>query len=456
MKHSENTYRELAEKIYQHFRKENIEVSREEVQAYFSGEMDSRKKHQLEEKMLASDFESEAFEGFSEHGDAKQLKKTDARFEDMLHRKNGSNNRSSAFQKLMIAASIAVLCLISYFSYDYFKNKIDKQSELALQEKKSGHENGDAIEVEEESFDVLQKNKEKTKKDEDKADEKALTDNMNDYREKAEQSPPKPEKAHQPKEDQSQSDLPFETVVDEEKEIADMEETVLEEDESQQAFGAVSETRNRERQEAEQPVGNYYRSVSGTHEETKESAPENDNSGNYPTWYYYNQKVADYREEYSKEYEKEKKAEETNVPPQYQNESDKKTKTATRANTGEVEEVTYHQLLDQAMYELKEGNYQAAIDKFSIILQHHPENVNAQFYSGLSHYHLGNYKKALKLLDKAMSNEVTTLNQEAQWYKALTLIKLSDKKEAEKILKQIVSENGFYSDKAREKLKEIK
>ena len=72
------------------------------------------------------------------------------------------------------------------------------------------------------------------------------------------------------------------------------------------------------------------------------------------------------------------------------------------------------------------------------------------------------YNKLSKLLSccfdngyigKVINNKETAFNEEAKWYKALTLIELKKNDEAKTILKNIVKDEGFYKAKAIEKIK---
>ena len=97
-----------------------------------------------------------------------------------------------------------------------------------------------------------------------------------------------------------------------------------------------------------------------------------------------------------------------------------------------------------------------AIDQFDIILKEHPKEVNGLFYGGLSNYNLQRYDAASTKLDLVLTNKETEFNEEATWYKALTLLKLKKEIDAKKVFEKIIKSNGFYRVKAEEKLKDLK
>ena len=167
-------------------------------------------------------------------------------------------------------------------------------------------------------------------------------------------------------------------------------------------------------------------------------------------------KVVNYIDEYQREYDMNQVVDTKteSVSAGYASEDDMKKAEKERAE--EKVEITYKATLQKAMVYYKAQNYVMALEEFNVILKEHPEEVNGLFYGGLSYYHLDKNTEALNKLDKVLTNKKTEFNQEAKWYKALTLIELKQTDNAKKLLKQIVSENGFYKTKAEEKLKGLK
>lgn len=116
---------------------------------------------------------------------------------------------------------------------------------------------------------------------------------------------------------------------------------------------------------------------------------------------------------------------------------------------------TADMVLKDALFAFNKQHYSKSISLFSILLELNKKDVNALFYSGLSFYNNSNFPQALSYFDKVLENENNVFDQEAEWYKALTLIKNSNPEKAVELLKKINSRKGFYSAKADEKLKEL-
>ncbi|MDG1475823.1 MAG: tetratricopeptide repeat protein [Vicingaceae bacterium] len=164
-------------------------------------------------------------------------------------------------------------------------------------------------------------------------------------------------------------------------------------------------------------------------------------------------KTVNYLEEYQKVYDSENEMaiDLSGISAGYANKFDKEV--AEKAKEEATIEITYKETLEQGIQLYKNQKYRDALSEFDHILAKHPEEVNAQFYSGLCFYHLGQNASAIKKFNRVLKNKETEFNEEAIWYKALTLISMNDKTSAKKILKTISEDDGFYNVKAEERLK---
>ena len=115
-------------------------------------------------------------------------------------------------------------------------------------------------------------------------------------------------------------------------------------------------------------------------------------------------------------------------------------------------EVPYTKYLEGAMYHVSREQYKKALNRFLIILEQYPDDLNALFYGGLSYFNLGEYQKALDFFIKTnkieQSMRMIAFRQEAKWYLAKTYIQLKDNKAAVEILDEIIAEGLFYSEEA--------
>jgi tetratricopeptide (TPR) repeat protein len=116
---------------------------------------------------------------------------------------------------------------------------------------------------------------------------------------------------------------------------------------------------------------------------------------------------------------------------------------------------TLDMLLKDALKAFKKQKYKKSYTLFNELLTYNAGDVNALFYSALAQYNTGSYPDAIGRLDKVLENENNVFGQEAEWYKALCLLKNNQQKEAVSLLAKINTQKGFYSSNAGEKLKEI-
>lgn len=140
------------------------------------------------------------------------------------------------------------------------------------------------------------------------------------------------------------------------------------------------------------------------------------------------------------------------LPPKYENEEQK----AAETSIGRELPFVYSKTLRDGMNYFHNKQYNEASQTFGIILERLPNDVNSQFYKGLSEMNVQNYSASTALLNKAMLNTDKTFYEEAKFKLALCYIALNQKGDAEKLLREIKEEKGFYADKASEELQRLK
>lgn len=96
------------------------------------------------------------------------------------------------------------------------------------------------------------------------------------------------------------------------------------------------------------------------------------------------------------------------------------------------------------------GDYSGAITYYEEYLHVYPDDAQAQYYCGMSHYKLKQYNKALELLNKVVSNKQNHFYQQAQWQIAQIYIETNNTQQARKVLNEIIDEKGTYLNNAIE------
>ena len=72
-----------------------------------------------------------------------------------------------------------------------------------------------------------------------------------------------------------------------------------------------------------------------------------------------------------------------------------------------------------------------------------------------SFFELGEYSKAIENFDFIIDHPINEFNQESEWYKALTFIKLNYREEAANLLQKIIGDSLFYSQQAKSELENL-
>jgi tetratricopeptide (TPR) repeat protein len=112
-------------------------------------------------------------------------------------------------------------------------------------------------------------------------------------------------------------------------------------------------------------------------------------------------------------------------------------------------------ILKQALADFSKHRFNNSITNFSLLLEHNPKDVNAQFYSALAFYNLNKTTRSIELLNQVIVNPNTSFYPEALWYLSLVTLKTGNKENGKLLLERIVSEKGFYSKRAADKLKSL-
>lgn len=109
--------------------------------------------------------------------------------------------------------------------------------------------------------------------------------------------------------------------------------------------------------------------------------------------------------------------------------------------------------LEQGITAYNNGNFEKAIDllKKSKNQNKKKENDKAIFYIGLSYASIGNSKKAMQNFELILKNSQSSYYNDANWQKALLLIKRGKNNHAIEILKKLLASDS-YAKEAKHKL----
>jgi TolA-binding protein len=421
--------------------------------------------YEVEKHMLDCELCSDAHAGMQYAENSSMLFAIDNTIDK---RAGGGSSKLPIMRRLMVAASVFIILFGTYFSVNYFNDAVDNGYDLALNEEKEVELNEMPIEEP-----IMLENSEINRKGNDIKNEEqginldrnvSLVENEN----KLIENSPIPVSLEFESNDLVSDDTEIMEDI-EESEVVLVEEVVEEVSvpEMRSAAGNViinvDEVLMKEEKAAVRTKNTSKKKTKNVNVQeitvinvaSSESVKYKDEAKDYMLTIE-GFKVFDYKEEYQRAYDN-KEANDfvtESISAGYETKADKDI--ANKVLAESIVEVTYKDALDKAMRLYKNEKYIDAIQEYDNILAKHPEDVNAQFYYGLCKYHLGQNGAALKKFDSVLKNRQTEFNEEANWYKALTLVEMMSTTAAKELLGNIVKQNGFYKAKAEEKLKEFK
>jgi hypothetical protein len=109
-------------------------------------------------------------------------------------------------------------------------------------------------------------------------------------------------------------------------------------------------------------------------------------------------------------------------------------------------------VLEQGLLLFENDQYQESIDYFEQL----PTSVTAIYYSGVAHMEIGEYEVAEFKFDQVISDYLNVFYDQAQWYKALCLLKQNKNKNANLILQNIAKSDSYYKNQAEELARKLK
>lgn len=118
--------------------------------------------------------------------------------------------------------------------------------------------------------------------------------------------------------------------------------------------------------------------------------------------------------------------------------------------------VSYKEIISPALEAYQQKKYSLAIVLLNNISKENPLDMNARFYSGMANYYLKNYSSSLENLQPLIKMNNNTFFEESKYYMALNYIELNELLTAKNLLIEVINLDGFYKNRAEEKLKELK
>jgi hypothetical protein len=416
-------------------------IKRDLLLNYRDDNLSDTQKHEVEEHLIDCPLCADALEGL--------MLVTGTAALDDIHSKVGSITEKPAgagsFSYWAIAASITAVMLLSVFTYMQFKNA--NEPELAVAEKSISEEV-----VAEPTLPAI-------------ASDQAVPDNQDAVSKQLQANSQNTEQAavvskvHAPKILVAESDVnkDFESVAGNAVEEKMEEVSVLaNEKESTKSAIVVQDASVT----ADHTAPAVFNLGSSYEIEKLDKTVSNVSHGSYMPaqviTYIDNVKVIDYHLNFFKQSSKSEPAKST--PSKFENRSKKSVAEAEEAKSGDEvnRKTSYLNLLTDPIVLFNKGRYESSLEQFSQILKINPGDQNASFYSGLCHFHLKDYSKALKLLKPIAANSLSPFYEEAEFYKARTLIASGKIDEGKQLLEQIVNKKGFYANQAADELTKIK
>ena len=106
------------------------------------------------------------------------------------------------------------------------------------------------------------------------------------------------------------------------------------------------------------------------------------------------------------------------------------------------------EILSLALRNFSKGNFKSSDVCFLQLLDINPKDVNALFYLGMSNFRLGNYEKACGYFDSCLDLGTNPFYEEAEFYWVNSLVSMGKLAEATPALERIISQKGFYAERA--------
>ncbi len=172
----------------------------------------------------------------------------------------------------------------------------------------------------------------------------------------------------------------------------------------------------------------------------------------YPFVYFYDLAVVDYRGDENRLQTIEKTTYvTTGLSANYENNEAK----ASTDLVEKISKVAYMDYLEESMWYFSKAKYKNALNRFNVILEQYPNDLNALFYGGLTNFNFGRYELALDSFNAIINQGDNPFYQDAIWYRVKSNLKLNHPAQAKSDLEYLSLNSEYYQTKALELLQKI-
>ena len=161
--------------------------------------------------------------------------------------------------------------------------------------------------------------------------------------------------------------------------------------------------------------------------------------------YLHNVKLIDYRVYRSKPQIKSKQLIINGTPASQENQN----QNPSDVNEWKTIDIPYIEFIDKTITLFEKGNNKKALTKLEQILETYPDDINANFYSGICYYNLNEFNKAIIAFEKCLSSQFNNFNEEAEWYLAKSLQANNDDDKARILFEKIKNSTSYYSNQVK-------
>ena len=112
-------------------------------------------------------------------------------------------------------------------------------------------------------------------------------------------------------------------------------------------------------------------------------------------------------------------------------------------------DIPYIEFIEKTISIFAKGNNKKALTKLEQILETYPDDLNANFYSGICYYNLNEFNKAINAFEKCLSSQFNNFNEEAEWYLAKSFQANNEDEKARILFEKIKNSTSYYSNQVK-------